>query len=1383
MKIPLLRVAPVLACLASLPPLAAQDGAPWISLFNGKDLSGWSLKGGRGNAYVENGEIVCHVTANSLEHTFLCTDESFADFILEVDVKIDGDFNTGISFRAVDALPGAPVKLWSYMVKIDPTPRSWTGGIFEDFGPDWQWLYTLEDNPRGRAAFKIGAWNRIRVEALGAHSQVWVNGVPTANLIDDRYARGYIALKIHWTGNFPEREKILAHFKNVRIITSHPERFARETNLPLQTTVEESGIKVPPDFRALLVADNLVGGPQRPEDKLQSLAVGPGSEIYARTLHGGIIALQDLNGDSRADIIEEFGRGGGTGLALHDGWLYTSTPGGIIRYRCIPGKLVPAGEPQAVSAAGNPLSSGTLSQMLFYTGDTFPRKYRGGAFVACNGSSSRGPGPQSGDNICFVPCDSRGTPTGAYEIFADGFAGGDPSSTNGHEARFRPGGLALGPDGTLYIGDSEKGRIWRIIYTGQPGAPAWPTVSAAIQSAIAAHEVAGAVTVVATKDKIVHLQASGLANIAAGEPMRTDSLFWIASMTKPVTAVAVLLLQDEGKLDVAAPVANYLPEFAALKTPAGQPARITIAQLLTHTSGLGEAADRDAREAHTLADLVRLYLAAPMQFAPGLRWKFCQSGINTAARIVEVVSGQSFDTFVEQRILGPLRMQDTTFYPNATAGAPLAAVYAKNPATGLLEPASPRSDVGRPGDPPFGNMGLYSTGPDYARFCQMLLRGGLVDGRRFLSPAAIRLLTTIQTGDLPSGFLQSPEYGSRGANYGWGLGTCILRTPHDGVAAMLSPGTYGHGGGWGTQAWIDPERGVAYVLMVQRSNFANGDNSDLRRAFQQAAVEALKTAPFADSVASLEMSSQPASPAFTVPGLGHPRALAADRAGNLYEADADSAAVRKITPAGAVGFLGGAQPTAIKDPTGLAVTRDGIVFVADADDDAVYRITPGGPLTALPPAAGEARFKNPTSVSVDSHGNIFVANNGCGTIVKITQDGAASVFAGKTGASGSADGIGSAARFSEPRGIAIDANDNLYVADEGNSNIRKITPGGIVSTLAGAAGQTGHRDGAGTAARFAAPRDLAADAAGTIYVADTDNHCIRRISSAGVVSTLSGQAGQPGLMDGEGDIARFSEPRGIAIDPLGNVYVADTGNRAIRRITPDGLVTTVAAAARPVPAPVAAGPFVPAPAPLVPPGRGPTERSDFSRAQTLAGWDADPAWWSVKDGAFVAKGAKVPSNFLLTQKSYSDFRLTLWSRVVESENHAGVCLWGERRVAPNGKNRWAYQGPLVIFPGLGLWDYSTNKDIPIDPVAKVFAKKITGQHDWIQVEILAQGNRLRVAYNGRQVLDWREPNPGRLRSGPIGLQLHGYLKPQEVIYKDVVIETFPKEDRLITLRP
>ena len=268
-----------------------------------------------------------------------------------------------------------------------------------------------------------------------------------------------------------------------------------------------------------------------------------------------------------------------------------------------------------------------------------------------------------------------------------------------------------------------------------------PGIGTAMQEMIAKNEIAGAVTVVVTKDKVLHFETTGLADVAAKRPMTPDTLFWIASMTKPVTGVAVLMLQDEGKLNVADPVAKYLPEFANLKTPSGKPANLTLTQILTHTSGLGEAAGPAAQQAKTLADLVPIWLAAPMQYEPGEKWKYTQSGINAGARIVEVVSGMTFDVFVQKRIFDPLGMKDTTFYPTDEQRARLATAYAKNKGTGALEPVPPRPEFGPRDRPPQGNGGLYSTAPDYARFCQMLLNGGTLDGRRYLSDRAMKFLT------------------------------------------------------------------------------------------------------------------------------------------------------------------------------------------------------------------------------------------------------------------------------------------------------------------------------------------------------------------------------------------------------------------------------------------------------------------------------------------------------------------------------------------------------------------------------------------------------------------------------------------------------------------
>jgi CubicO group peptidase (beta-lactamase class C family) len=358
--------------------------------------------------------------------------------------------------------------------------------------------------------------------------------------------------------------------------------------------------------------------------------------------------------------------------------------------------------------------------------------------------------------------------------------------------------------------------------------PEFPAVSGAMREFVARKEIAGAVTVVATRDKILHLGAVGQADIAAGAPMRPDTIGWMASMTKPVTATAVLMLQDEGKLSIDDPVAKYLPALAGLKTADGKPGNLTLRHLLTHTSGMAEAAPQESREARTLADLIPHYAAKPLRFEPGSKWQYCQSAINSLGRIVEVVSGQSFPEFLQKRLFDPLGMKDTGFYPTPEQAARIAKSYRL--VDGKLEEAAVISDYDfkRSNRYPAANGGLYSTAPDYARFCRMILNQGSLDGRPYLKPESVRLMTRLQTGDLKTGFTEG---------CGWGLGWIVVRQPQ-GVTAMLSPGTFGHGGAYGTQAWIDPVKGVIYVLMVQRSNFPNADGSEVRRAFQAAAAAA-----------------------------------------------------------------------------------------------------------------------------------------------------------------------------------------------------------------------------------------------------------------------------------------------------------------------------------------------------------------------------------------------------------------------------------------------------------------------------------------------------------------------------------------------------------------
>lgn len=371
-------------------------------------------------------------------------------------------------------------------------------------------------------------------------------------------------------------------------------------------------------------------------------------------------------------------------------------------------------------------------------------------------------------------------------------------------------------------------------------APKLPGIGAAMQAQIDRGEIAGAVTLVFTREGPVHVESTGHADLATRRPIAPDSLFWIASMTKPVTGIAVLMLQDEGKLNVNDPVAKYVPEFAGLRTPSGRPASLTLAQLLTHTSGLGEAPVADTLRARSLADLVPVWLNAKMTGEPGAQWRYCQSGINLAGRIVEIVSGRSFDVFLQERLFAPLGMKDTTFRPTAAQRERLAVAYSKPKDGGDLVPAKPRAEYGQPTSLPLGNGGLYSTPQDYARIVQLLLHRGSLDGRRYLTETAFQVLTAVHTGDLPTGFFQTERFGNYGRNYGWGIGTCVLKQPHAGVAAAMSPGTFGHGGAWGTQAWVDPVKGVGYLLMVQRENFPNSDASEVRQAFQEAAVAALR---------------------------------------------------------------------------------------------------------------------------------------------------------------------------------------------------------------------------------------------------------------------------------------------------------------------------------------------------------------------------------------------------------------------------------------------------------------------------------------------------------------------------------------------------------------
>jgi CubicO group peptidase (beta-lactamase class C family) len=352
---------------------------------------------------------------------------------------------------------------------------------------------------------------------------------------------------------------------------------------------------------------------------------------------------------------------------------------------------------------------------------------------------------------------------------------------------------------------------------------------AVIEPFIAAKEVAGGVLLVVDKVGDVAVATHGLADIAAKKVMKEDAIFWIASMSKPITGTCIMLLQQEGKLSLDDSITKFLPEMNALRFE-DKPVTITIGQLLSHTSGMAEL---KAGEVYTSADLTeaaKRYASVKVLFEPGSRWQYSQTSINTAARIVEVVSGMSFDEFVKKRITEPLGMKDTTFYLSESQLTRLAKSYRRTD-QGNLEQAPIMLLAGKsPTDRnrmPAANGGLFSTAADYAKFCRMLLNGGQLNGIRLLSPESVTQFRTIVTKDLVTGFTPGN---------GWGVGCCVVREPQ-GTTAALSAGSFGHGGAYGTQAWIDPVRERAYILMVQRSNFPNADASELRSNFQKVARE------------------------------------------------------------------------------------------------------------------------------------------------------------------------------------------------------------------------------------------------------------------------------------------------------------------------------------------------------------------------------------------------------------------------------------------------------------------------------------------------------------------------------------------------------------------
>ena len=351
------------------------------------------------------------------------------------------------------------------------------------------------------------------------------------------------------------------------------------------------------------------------------------------------------------------------------------------------------------------------------------------------------------------------------------------------------------------------------------------TTSEALQSFLDRGALAGAVVLVADNDRIREITPVGYADVAARQPMRENTYFWIASQTKPITGTLLMMLVDEGQLSLADPVEKYLPEFKTqmviveqdathrLLRPPQRP--VTITDLMSHTSGLpfSVAAERPVLGNVSLQTAAAAYAMAPLEHEPGSKYLYSNAGINAAGRIIEIVAGQPFQEFLAERLLRPLGMADTTFWPTAGQVARLPKVYKPNAdqtayeETPIVHFAYPLESAPRHPSP---GGGLFSSARDCGRFCQMILNRGTFEGRRYLSEAAVATMTSRQT---PAQLTES--YG-----IGWQVGA----------------DSCGHGGALSTNMSVHWQKNRVTVFLVQNAGFIR-DGAKAQEAFRQAALD------------------------------------------------------------------------------------------------------------------------------------------------------------------------------------------------------------------------------------------------------------------------------------------------------------------------------------------------------------------------------------------------------------------------------------------------------------------------------------------------------------------------------------------------------------------
>ena len=366
-------------------------------------------------------------------------------------------------------------------------------------------------------------------------------------------------------------------------------------------------------------------------------------------------------------------------------------------------------------------------------------------------------------------------------------------------------------------------------------------IPARMKEFVEGRKTAGVVTLVARHGQIVSFEAVGFQDVEAKVPMKKDSVFRIASLTKPVTCAAIMVLVDEGKLSVIDPVEKYLPEFKGQKvtrcgtgsglecSPVAPQRPITIADLMTHTSGLPAAAPPapGAPAPTNLAGMVAPGGKVTLLFEPGTNWNYSNLGYATLGRIIEVVSGMPYDAFLTEKLFLPLAMPDTTFFPNPAQKARVAALYTDRGTT--LERAAAVEKSTLEAKIPTPQGGLFSTAEDMFHFNQMVLNKGSLNGKRVLSAAAVELMAPSLTGDMKTGFAPG---------VGHGFGYEVVR---NGAATVRynSVGSVVKGGAYRTYEFVDFQKDLVGVLMMQRTN-GNGDVSDEINAFLGMAAGAIE---------------------------------------------------------------------------------------------------------------------------------------------------------------------------------------------------------------------------------------------------------------------------------------------------------------------------------------------------------------------------------------------------------------------------------------------------------------------------------------------------------------------------------------------------------------